>query len=239
MPPRKAGSAFERLSLQMQCDELAIPLMVMDAQYDRATRRWFDDKGASFRRPEPLVAASIGRSGLEVAHCEGTALLMPMKALTFGWFLANYDANRSWMRRWYFEAMCKTFEGRATEIRSAMARCQQPEFATHFDAIMSVHDLGPEAVPRELALLLAAHHRSTLLSIFDIFASDPYAYWAGWPDIVAVSETELRFVEVKTTDRFHASQERVARVFRDALGLDFSVVRLKSTPSTWEDSPSL
>ncbi|KKC39520.1 hypothetical protein WH87_04825 [Devosia epidermidihirudinis] len=237
MPPKVARSAFERLSLRLQCEELAIPLTEMDARYDKASRRWYDEGGASYRRPEPLVAASIRRAGFEVAHCEGTALLMPMKALTFDWFLTNYEADHSWMRRWYFEGMCKTFEGRATEIRRSMARCQEPEFASHFDAIMSVHDLGPEAVPRNLALLLAAHHRSTLLSIFDIFASDPYAYRAGWPDIVAVSETELRFVEVKTADRFHASQERVARAFRDALGLDFSVVRLKPKQSNWANNP--
>ncbi|USR02342.1 hypothetical protein [Sphingomonas aerolata] len=40
------------------------------------------------------------------------------------------------------------------------------------------------------------------------FATDPYAFCAGWPDITAVRDGTILLRDVKTSDKLHASQQQ-------------------------------
>lgn len=67
-----------------------------------------------------------------------------------------------------------------------------------------------------------------LASIAEVFVQNPYDYRAGWPDLTLAGEYGVRFVEVKTTDRFHESQVRFARDIAAPLGLRCEVAQLQS-----------
>ena len=82
--------------------------------------------------------------------------------------------------------------------------------------------LTRELVELVLDLLL----RRTLVDIARLFFSDPYAYVKGWPDLTLVENGEVQFVEVKTTDRLHASQIITIGEMKAAAGVNVSVVRL-------------
>jgi len=80
---------------------------------------------------------------------------------------------------------------------------------------------------RELVeLVLDRLPRRTLVDIGRLFFSDPYAYVKGWPDLTLVEDGEVRFVEVKTTDRLHTSQIITMGEMNAAAGVNVSVVRL-------------
>lgn len=80
-----------------------------------------------------------------------------------------------------------------------------------------------------LELLQVAGH-DLLLRIASIFASDPYEYRRGWPDITMWKDGQLRFVEVKAPgDALGKSQRTIARTFAEPLGLDFSLAAVVAT----------
>ena len=50
--------------------------------------------------------------------------------------------------------------------------------------------------------------------------------YIGWPDLTLIRDGKLKFVEVKTTDRLHASQVHTYLNVAIPLGLDFEIVQL-------------
>lgn len=72
---------------------------------------------------------------------------------------------------------------------------------------------------------------SRLLKVTQTVLGEPFAYFRGWPDLMAISTDErLRFVEVKTTDTLHFGQIVTISDMRAAAGLDISVIRLCRPP---------
>lgn len=64
--------------------------------------------------------------------------------------------------------------------------------------------------------------------IATIFATDPYEFRRGWPDITMWRDGVLRFVEVKAPgDSLGKSQKTIAQHFAVPLGLDFSLVDVR------------
>jgi hypothetical protein len=59
-----------------------------------------------------------------------------------------------------------------------------------------------------------------------VFFSDPYAYAKGWPYLTLVEVGEVRFIEVKTTDRLHISQIITIGKMKRAAGLGITVARV-------------
>lgn len=88
----------------------------------------------------------------------------------------------------------------------------------------SVLDYFPELETWMLLELLQVAGHDLLLRIASIFASDPYEYRKGWPDITMWKDGQLRFVEVKAPgDALGKSQRTIASTFAGPLGLDFSL----------------
>ena len=75
--------------------------------------------------------------------------------------------------------------------------------------------------------LLAVAGVDLLHRIATIFATNPYEYRRGWPDITMWKDGQLRFVEVKAPgDRLGKSQKVIAASFAGPLDLDFSLVEV-------------
>jgi len=75
-------------------------------------------------------------------------------------------------------------------------------------------------------LVLERLPRATLVEIARLFFSDPHAYVKGWPDLTVIEGGEVRFVEVKTVDCFHASQIITIGDMKAATGLNVTVTRV-------------
>ena len=54
-----------------------------------------------------------------------------------------------------------------------------------------------------------------------------FGYRAGWPDLTLVKGNDVMFVEVKTTDKLHASQRDVILDILSPSNADVRVIRLK------------
>jgi hypothetical protein len=52
-------------------------------------------------------------------------------------------------------------------------------------------------------------------------------YRAGWPDLMLARGDELRFVEIKTTDKLHTSQKTVVSKVLKPWGATVSVMKIK------------
>lgn len=74
----------------------------------------------------------------------------------------------------------------------------------------------------QLHIALAAK----LPAIFARFSSDAYCYRAGWPDLTAVRGQDVRFREVKTSDKLHGSQLETIREVLQPCGLTIDVVQI-------------
>ncbi len=78
--------------------------------------------------------------------------------------------------------------------------------------------------------LLTVAGSDLLHRIATIFATNPYEYRRGWPDITMWRDGQLRFVEVKAPgDSLGKSQKVIAQMFAIPLGLDFTLLDVTTT----------
>ncbi len=70
-----------------------------------------------------------------------------------------------------------------------------------------------------------------LAHLMEAFSVAPYDYRAGWPDLMVLTDDEIKFVEVKTNDRLLDTQIRFATNIGKPMGFDCEVVRLTSIKS--------
>lgn len=220
-------AAFLKLRLPLQCDALGLPLEIV--RLERSDGQWIV-AGASHKRPEDAALAHMRLSGWEGLACEGSAVLMLMKAACLDHLAGiNTFGSRADACMRFFEAQCIIHRDRAPEIvrdieqaTEAVVRANlaeiaaQPEYPTIYpmmnaDALIAVwHAITPTG--------LATFARR----IFD----DP-SFRAGWPDLTIAREGKVRFVEVKTTDKLHASQRDVILGILQPSGADVQVMQIK------------
>jgi VRR-NUC domain len=75
--------------------------------------------------------------------------------------------------------------------------------------------------------LVGAVGRERWFLIAEVLCRDPYLYRKGWPDLLLMDRDDrVLAVEVKTTDRLHASQIRTIPALRYEVGLPIEVWRL-------------
>lgn len=86
--------------------------------------------------------------------------------------------------------------------------------------------LYPEMSVEGLVALWGAIGAGGWARIAEAFIEAPYDFRAGWPDISMVRGDDLKFVEVKTTDKLHASQKRTILGLLLPHGVSVSVVKL-------------
>lgn len=228
MPRLKIPSAFEAMSLKEQCAALSLPLEQMDVDYDPKERIW--RLGAlTSRNPENVVAHAFHTHGSQVACCESGPILLMMKSLSFQWFADNHAMGVDDARTRYFEALCTIYRNREAEIRDKIRACTKERYIDQFEYIYGSPFIAATypSVSRDLMSLLYDNFLENIFGIFDVFMKAPYDYRSGWPDVIVANSKQVRFYEVKTTDRLHKSQIRIINDFRDICRLDFRVLNLK------------
>ncbi len=218
---------FEAAPLVDQCQALGLPLEHL--ALDRTANGWVVGQTA-FKKPEEATLAVFRRQGFVGTSCEGAAPLMLMKCAALD-FLASINPfsgrNDACLR--FFEAQCIMFADRRQEIISAIRSATTIDIQAHFQEITSLEKykrLYPEMDETAMLRLWEAITPVGVSQLAERVVADP-GLRAGWPDLTLERGGEVRFVEVKTSDKLHNSQRTVIRDVLLPLGAKVSVVQLR------------
>lgn len=180
--------------------------------------------------PEAVALSMICRPGERGSFCEGDSVKVLMKAACFGLLVKhNMFHDRVDAARRYFEAQCTILVERRSEIVGAIRSSSADAVAASLSEILATAPAAACNMPLDASFMLELYEHlgaDGLAAIAEVFAQRPYDYRAGWPDLTLAGEDGVRFVEIKTTDRFHESQVRFARDIAAPLGLRCEVVQL-------------
>lgn len=223
----KAGFGYEKVRLkcgpgpkQWMCPQMSQPLSV-----------------------EKAALSHFAQQGWRGFSGEGGLLLTLIKAMSFQ--NLGYDERTRYVEALYTLAAEPSY-GRSytvAELLTNLARATAGQVAANFDQMASrgphieqtawghssdtssVLDVFPGLERWMLLELFEVAGSDLLHRIATIFASNPYEYRRGWPDITMWRERQLRFVEVKAPgDSLGKSQKVIAQTFAVPLGLDFTLL---------------
>lgn len=222
-------AAFLKLSLALQCEALNLPLKVVGLE--RSEGLWIAD-GTLHERPEDAALAHLNADGWQGVACEGAAVLMLMKAACLDHLArVNTFGSRADACMRYFEAQCIIHRESAAAIISDIERASEAVVRANLAEIAAQPDYLAVYPPMDPAALVTIWRALTppALAAFAQHIFDDPGYRAGWPDLTVTSEGKIRFVEVKTTDKLHASQRDVILGILQPSGFDVRILRLKPT----------
>lgn len=218
-----------RQSLETQCTEIGWPLEVIRAKY-LGNKSWTEGSFAPVG-PEELVASRVADQGRNCSWCEGGSINILMKAAALDALAArNPFASREDAVRRNFEAQCTILKESSAELLSCMRQVSSMRLRANIVEVCTdpfVREAYPRVREDFLVPLADAMGIDLLIRVAVAFMQKPYDYRAGWPDLTVIEPTGVSFIEVKTTDRFHASQLRFAQEIAAPLGLTCCTVQLK------------
>ena len=218
-----------RQTLEAQCAEIGWPLHVVRAQY-LGSKRWTEGSVATVG-PEELIANRVAAQGRICSWCEGGSINLLMKAAALDTLATrNPFGDRQDAVRRYFEAQCTILKESSPELLACMRQVTSLRLRENIAEVCAdpfVREAYPRVQEDFLASLAGAMGGDLITRVAEAFMQKPYDYRAGWPDLTVIEPTGVSFIEVKTTDRFHASQLRFAQEVAAPLGLVCCTVQLK------------
>lgn len=208
--------AIELIPLDEQCQHLSLDLKKIPVN--------------SFRNPEFKSYEWFKSKGYEGAYCEGGAILTVLKALALNTLTKynTFDSREDACKR-FLEAQFTILKEKKDEILKSVALISDNEFLDNFSEIISygfIKEVYPGLTVDFAHQFLKAVERRVFVSVAEKFFESPYEYRKGWPDLTLVNNREVRFVEVKTSDKLHQSQIIILNQFRPLLPAKFEVLRL-------------
>jgi hypothetical protein len=221
-------TAVSLLPLSRQCIVLGLPLE--EHQYS-----W---NGEPEQAALALLSSNIQWGFADegrMLHALIHALVLPRLYSTACAAWNDLERVRAWLYRYYagYSQLLRFDPGLADGMLQDIDRWDKKSFVKSWqtlgawNATFRLHPAANVEVEEALAVLDAVG-RSTLSAIAARVFTDPYAYYRGWPDLMVLDSTgNLRFVEVKTTDRLYYGQIITMSDMRLTAGLDITVMRLK------------
>lgn len=227
--PKHRVDPFLDLSLSKQCAFLEIPLETVSFQ--RCNREWMF-KSSTFNKPEPAAYAYFKDQGFTGTYCEGAAPLMLMKCACLDYLeeINTLNGRRDACTR-YFEAQCVIHSHLAHRIVAKIETSTEAMVRANFQEVASqphYNVLYPPMDENALAAIWRAISPLRLAQLTRFILQNP-GFRAGWPDLTLARGGELRFVEIKTTDRLHSSQKNVIGEVLKPWGASVSVLQMKAS----------
>lgn len=212
---RQAAIAF--LPLSRQCTLLGI-------KYDEI------ELPTDIKGPEILSYTYFLNQGYSGMCGEGTPLLILIKAaiLDFVTDHSTFESRDECCRR-YTEAHLQINIDRAAEILKVVGRSKKPIIKRNLKEILEVYEspgLANGITVRSLLELFELIGPSGLAELTQIFLEDPYGYRKGWPDLVLWKDGIIRWIEIKTSDKLHASQIGTIQRFKGTPAGSFELVKV-------------
>ena len=182
------------------------------------------------RTPEIALWESLVAKGYIGTYCEGGAILILLRAAALD-VLAKLNTfeSRSDACTRFTEAQFSILATESQQIVEEIRGSDIDRIVRNFDEIYShdfVRSIYPSLSTSVVAELFCAVGSEPLARVASALIEDPYTLRSGWPDLTMLRERELRWIEVKTTDKLHLNQIRTIEHMAPLLPGEFSVVRL-------------
>lgn len=207
---------MKRTSLESQCRELNLPLEEIQLDYEG--------------RPEPALLNHYESLGYIGSFIEGYTFLTVLKALMLDKLAAlNTFNDRNDACTRYLEAQLTIHKDKVDEIIKSIKITSKEKYISNLKEIFSQPFIQREYPSLSFECCVAlfdAIDRQLFVDVAKKFSEDPYTYRSGWPDLIIVKGKEVKFIEVKTTDKLHKSQLVTIPTFREIIPYDFSVCRV-------------
>lgn len=220
-------ATFQKLRLRQQCDALNVPMEVISL--DRLGGKWIvaDQK---YVRPEDAALAYMRSLGWDGLACESQAILMLMKASCLDRLASiNLFNSRENACIHQFAAQCVIHRKYDLEILQDIEQASEAVVYKNLTEILAHRNFLSVYSPMSIDSLIAVFKVLTPTALAKITRQifrEP-SYSSGWPDLTIVRESQVCFVEVKTTDKLRDSQrETISKVIRPN-GLDVRVIKIK------------
>lgn len=225
---------FTELPLQTQCSVLGVPLVELKLQ--RESRDWVVN-GSSYRRPEEAVRAYYRLQGYDGTTCEGLGAFSLMRCgcleilkknfKRVGQFRVGKAMARQAACTVVFARLCDEYDDDFSELLGCIASATDERMLNNIREMMSESGSNVEKYSeRELWALWRALGSSGLSAIANAFFQTRCFYDSGWPDLTLAKGSEVKFIEVKTSDALSNWQRDTLRELLLPLNVDFSVVKV-------------
>jgi len=219
-------TTFINRPLPKHCESLGIPLEVVTLKHDESGW-WVGDM--AFKRPEPAILQIYKNESWHGTYVEGSPVIMTIKCAAFDWLVKHnlFQTRLDAIRDAPMGAIMR-HPDKVEEFLAEIQACSERLFLKNFIEIYAddiVKSLHPYLNPPHMAALFRALGPK-LTQIARIWATRPYDLRVGWPDLCLVKESEVQFVEVKTTDNIHQSQHDVITTVLNPLNLSMKVVKV-------------
>ncbi|MCS5709203.1 VRR-NUC domain-containing protein [Candidatus Berkiella cookevillensis] len=208
--------AILKMPLSKQCSELGIEFEKLNFAYQR--------------KPEVSLLSYYQELGYIGSSLEGIAILTVLKALMLDKLSElNPFKDRLDACQRYLEAQLTILENEIGVIVASIKNVSKQRYLSNFEEIilspfiMSSH---PGLSMQFADAIFNAINTDYFIKLTLKIAEDPYTYRSGWPDLTIVKDQEVRFIEVKTTDKLHKSQLVTISAMRKVLPYQFSVCQL-------------
>ena len=208
---------LEWQSLNNQCRELGLLLEELSYQYTSS--------------PEIAAYEYFSQCGYVGAFCEGGFILTVIKALCLDKLAQlNIFKSRDDACTRFLEAQFTILGKNHESLFGVMRKTSRTRFIENYNEILT-HPFISEVYPGMTVEAAEAFYDAVgivpLERVARKFASNPYQFRNGWPDLTLVKGSEVRFIEVKTGDKLHRSQLVTIPVMQPLLPATFSVLRMK------------
>jgi hypothetical protein len=216
---------------------VAMLSMPLREQCERIGLLFEDLQTAATKTPELYALTLAQKDGWNGAACEGGTMLTLLKAASFPALVRfakakshNANAAEVLAASQYLEAQLvrENVEVAADAISCATPEAIREAFEIIYNGYIVNQYFGLTA--DLLVQLFESLGSAILCRLIVALGKDPYRYRKGWPDLTLVRGSEVRFVEVKTTDRLHASQLITIPYFASIMGRErFSILQLRAS----------
>lgn len=210
--------ALSKMKLSNQCQELSVDLIEIHLNYQDS--------------PELVALQHFQQEGYIGSILEGNFILIVLKALMLD-ILEKYNIfhDRKDARIRELSAQFLINKDNLDEIITSIRMVQREKFLSNIHEITN-EPLVQEFYPGVTLDIAIALFDAVDLSIFEKIAiklaENPYEYSKGWPDLTIIKDKEVRLIEIKTTDKLHASQLKTIPILREILPFEISVCKIKN-----------
>ncbi|KGJ89616.1 VRR-NUC domain-containing protein [Colwellia psychrerythraea] len=180
--------------------------------------------------PEKAALEFFEKQGY-VGYCyEGGLILNVIKALMLDKLAElNIFNDRSDACSRYLEAQLTMLNEHTSSLISSIRQTSKVEFITNFQEIINtpyIRSKYPDLSVNLAVALFDALDTNDFINVAKKISEDPYDFRKGWPDLTIIKDNEIRFVEVKTTDKLKKSQMKTIPEMDSILPCVFSVLKV-------------
>ncbi|AWT48141.1 hypothetical protein DLE54_00425 [Psychrobacter sp. YP14] len=204
------------MSIEKQCINMQLGIDILKLHFEGS--------------PEKAALEYFIKQGYVGTYNEGYMFQNTMKALILDELtrLNTFNSRNDACTR-FLEAQLTIHENHIDKILFSIKGISKSTFTKNLaEIIAALKTIGMDnGLSLEVGLaLFDALDIDTFINLIRKFSEDPYSYRKGWPDLTLVRDSEVKLVEVKTTDKLHKSQIKTIPMLIDVLGNDISVLKI-------------